>query len=208
MLKRIILSLIISSSLLFSNSETVIVNINEAVMVNHNLIKDLYKRIDLLEKEVLSLKNNNLSIGNEPKKTIIMNSNNSILKSDNEDLNKEGYFVSVDGLNVRTSSKVKKSNIIGRLKFGDIIICKNFKAKWCITNNGNFVWANGLKKIDRKIAIVTNTTELQNYKTLGKTKEIGKLNKGEVVDKIGNIEDWAILDNTLLINKKDIVEAK
>ncbi|MEV9477576.1 hypothetical protein [Aliarcobacter butzleri] len=195
MFKKLCFSLLITSSLLFA-SETVTVNFQDAITIANNLIKDLYKRIELLEKDISDLKNQkNLD------KKVSVASNTNILT------NKE-YFVSIDGINVRSNPNSSKTNSIGKLNFGDIVICEEIKNEWCNTTNGNYIWMKGLKKIDKKIAIVTKTTELQNFKTLGKTKNIGKLEKGKVIDKIGNIKDWAVLDSSLLVNSNDIMEAE
>ena len=195
MFKKLVLASIIAVSSIAANEDTVSVQVQEAVTINHSLIKDLYKKIEALEKKVEILSEN---------RTVSKNDK----KIENQTLAGKEYFVSINGLNIRTSPNINKNNLIGKLYQGEQVTCIEIKNEWCKTIDNNYVWSNGLVKANKKLAVVTKTSNLHKGENTGivETKKI--LNKGEVVDEFGKTKKWTVLDGSYLIDSNNIVEAK
>ena len=194
-MKKYFLAFSISAMSLFA--EQVSVSLPDAININHKLIKDLYLKYEKMESEILDLKKSVDVLKNEKSSYLI--------KKDSEDSG--NYFVSYEALNIRDTSNIKKSKIVGQILFGEIVSCKetNDYKDWCKVDDSKYIYMKGLSKIDNKLILATKDTNLfsgDSYKNIK-----GVVEKGAILSSKGNIgKKWYVLQNNLLIKKTDVIE--
>ncbi|MCT7563159.1 SH3 domain-containing protein [Aliarcobacter butzleri] len=187
MFKKIVFS--ISILFCFANASQVNLSLPDAVSVNHKLIKDLYLRVETMDKKIVELENK------------ISEYNNKTTKETKKDIKTDSYkyFVSYDKSFVRDKPSLENSKVIGSLNFGDEVECLKFdKTKqWCQIDENKFINLKGLRKINKSIALITQKTTLKRINSSEPSNNI--LEKGKVVNIKGVVKgNYVTEDNFLL----------
>lgn len=199
MLKRVVIS--ISALLCMANANQVNMSLPEAVSVNHKLIKNLYTKIETMDKKITELENKILDFksNKETPQEIKKNFETDNIK----------YFISYNKALIRDKPNLENSKVVGSINFGEEIKCLGIdKAKeWCQIEENKYIYFKGLEELKKDIALVTQRTILKKINNLELTNKI--LEKGKVVEIKGSLKGiWYVTDENLLLDKKHAVKSE
>lgn len=172
------------------------VSSNEAIQLNHDLIKILFKENELLRADVANLKNminestkRNELVITESKKT----ANIKILEDKNE------FFVAVETLNVRAEPRIS-ATVKKKYSIGTRFNCTPLDNEWCKISQNEYVWVKGFEKINKKTITLKKDTALRTKPTISINTYAGKIEKGSVIESLGTVQNkWYLLNNGLFI---------
>lgn len=199
MFKRAII--LISTMLCVANANQVNMSLPEAVSVNHKLIKNLYTKIETMDKKITELENKILDFKNNEKIP------QEIKKNFETDSNK--YFIAYNKALIRDKASLTNSKVVGSLNFGEEIKCLSVDKdkEWCQIDGSKYLYFKGLEELNKDIALVTQKTVLKKINNLELTNKI--LEKGKVVGIKGSLkENWYVTDDNLLLDKKHAVKSE
>lgn len=172
------------------------VSSNEAIQLNHNLIKILFKENELLRADIEYLKKLNNTNVKKNFEVIHEEKIDSLFKKI-EDNNE--FYVSVDVLNVRQEANIN-SRIQKRYNIGTRFTCIPLNNEWCKISEDEFVWVNGFEKISKKTLTLKKDTVLRTKPTISINTYAGKIEKGSVIESFGIVQNkWYLLNNGLFI---------
>lgn len=202
MFKRILLSLSVISTLSFA--EQVNVSLPDAVTLNHKLIKDLYGKIEAMEKRITELENKSYTSKSSEKQNLT-ESNSKEIKEKYSANDKNIYFVSYSNGFIR--DKPNSSGVTGEVKFGDTVKCETISNDWCKIDEDRYIYAKVLSKFKKDIIVITKNTNAKAPKT---EKIYGEtIPKGTVLGIKGAIKDkWFVTEDNLLIDKNSATKSK